>query len=188
MRDISRKENTLAGSLLLSHPSMTDPNFGRTVILLSIHSSEEGAVGIVLNRPLGKCLGDLQEEFAMGPLAKVPLYSGGPVSPEKIIFTAWKWAAESEDFEKIFFGMDAEAAQKMLSEEPDLDVRAFIGHAGWTAGQIEHELQRDSWIVSPIDGDAIRNEAGVELWRRILLKVKPDLRILADAPEDPSLN
>ena len=69
-RKISR--DTLAGTLLLAHPSMRDPNFRRSVVLMSAHNAE-GAMGVVLNRPLHKRLGELSGEFALGPLASVPL-------------------------------------------------------------------------------------------------------------------
>jgi len=73
----TERDETLAGALLLAHPSLKDSNFRRTVILMSSHNAD-GAMGVVLNRPLGKRLGGLQSDFAIGPLASVPLCNGGP--------------------------------------------------------------------------------------------------------------
>ena len=75
----STKE-TLAGSLLLAHPAMRDPNFRRSVVLMSVHNAE-GAMGVVLNRPLGKRLGELSGEFALSRLASIPLFKGGATAP-----------------------------------------------------------------------------------------------------------
>ena len=77
-------EETLAGALLLAHPTLKEANFSRTVILMSAHSAE-GAMGVVLNRPMGKRLGELQGDFALGPLAGVPLCNGGPVEQKQLV-------------------------------------------------------------------------------------------------------
>src|ERR1043165_4098102 len=82
-------KETFAGSLLLAHPAMRDPNFRHSVVLMSAHSSE-GAMGVVLNRPLGKRLGQLSGDFALGALASVPLFTGGPVNNEQLVLAAWQ--------------------------------------------------------------------------------------------------
>ena len=186
MRDLGESTTNHSGSILVAQPGLEDPNFRKTVILISEHK-EEGALGIVINRPLKKTLGEYKEEFASGPLAEVPLYSGGPVGKNILILTAWKWEHEIGMF-KLYFGLDPDKAQSLLAEEPDLEVRGFLGYAGWKKGQIEDELSKDAWIVLPIDGNAIENLSETELWRQILASVSPRLEIEADAPEDPSLN
>ena len=87
---LDSKKNSLAGVLLLASPKLLDPNFKRSIVLVSAHSSDEGAIGFVLNRPLGKTLGQLKPEFLYGSLAQVPVYQGGPVSQDKMIFVAWR--------------------------------------------------------------------------------------------------
>ena len=72
-----KQQAFIAGSLLLAHPAMKDPNFRRSVVLMSVHN-DEGAMGVVLNRPMGKRLGELSGDFALGPLSGVPLFNGGP--------------------------------------------------------------------------------------------------------------
>ncbi len=189
MREIGRKKKSprLSGSLLVAHPVLVDPNFRRTVVLIAVHTSEEGAHGVVINRPLSKKLEEFDNDFAFGPLAKVPLYYGGPVKQDQMILTAWKWSSESRAFQ-LFFGITAEKAAEMLTAEPDLDVRGFLGYAGWTEGQLEGELGKRAWVVSPIDGRILKSTPDKSLWRNILITVNPDLKILADAPEDPSTN
>ena len=92
MEDIGKFPDNYSGTLLISHPQMLDPNFKRTVVLLSAHSKEDGALGVVLNRPTQKCLGEIEEKFAFGSLSQVPIYEGGPVATDQILLVAWTWS------------------------------------------------------------------------------------------------
>ena len=182
----SEPNPSLAGSLLLAHPAMQDPNFRRTVVLLSAHS-EEGALGVVINRPIGRKLGDFTEDFANGLLADVPVFEGGPVNDKQIILSAWKSESVMGMF-RLYFGIDLEKATELLADPEGLDVRAFAGHAGWGEGQLESELAQNAWIVSPVAPDLVDRLDGVDLWRTLLGMISPELRFLADAPDDPSVN
>ena len=95
-------KETTAGSLLLAHPSLRDPNFRRSVVLMSLHNAE-GAMGVVLNRPAGKALAELSGEFALTPLAKVPVFLGGPVQPAQLVLAAWQ--SRPEGF-RLHFGVE----------------------------------------------------------------------------------
>jgi putative transcriptional regulator len=176
---------SLAGQLLLAHPGMKDPNFGRGVVLLSAHDAD-GAVGLVINRPLGKVLGELGPDFAVGPLAKVPLYRGGPVETDKLIFAGWRWREESAEFE-IQFGLDPERAEA-LALDGGAVLRGFLGYSGWGKGQLEHEMKRATWFVAEPAGFNLSAADGSGLWRMILGALDPELKLLADEPDDPSLN
>src|SRR5471032_3363970 len=124
------KAQSLAGSLLLAHPALSDPNFRHTVILMSAHNSE-GAMGVVLNRPFGQRLGELNGEFSLGPLASVPVFRGGPVQTEQLVLAAWQ--THDEGF-KLYFGIEPEKAAQLATEE-GMHLRAFLGYSGWTGGQ-----------------------------------------------------
>src|SRR6266496_1470471 len=106
-----RKEQkeSLAGSLLLAHPSLRDPNFRRCVVLMSAHNAE-GAMGVVLNRPLGKRLGEVSGDFALGPLASVPLFAGGPVQTEQLVLAAWQIR---DDGFRLHFGVEPDKALQL---------------------------------------------------------------------------
>jgi putative transcriptional regulator len=176
-------KQSLAGSLLLAHPSQNDPNFRRTVVLMSVHDGD-GAMGVVLNRALDKQLGDLNGEFALGPLAAVPLYYGGPVQDKQLILVAWE---PQEDGFRMHFGIEPTQAIEFLSTE-GIQVRAFLGYSGWSKGQLERELKHDAWVVTPIPDDLLGHSQDTELWRSILGQVGASWRLLADEPEDTSLN
>jgi putative transcriptional regulator len=184
-RRTARKSSTLAGQLLLAHPVMRDPNFRRTVVLLSAHN-DEGAMGVVLNRPLHRQLGEVNSEFALSPLAGIPLYFGGPVEPEQLIIVTWQWIAAEQAFQ-LQFGVEVEKATEMIGT-PGVTMRAFLGYSGWSKGQLENEMKHDTWLPSPVEGDWLIKHDGVPLWRALISHLNPELKVLADAPEDPTLN
>jgi putative transcriptional regulator len=186
-RTTDLEDATIAGSLLLAHPDLEDGNFRRTVVLISAHSKEDGALGVVMNRPLDRTLGDVHGDFAYGPLASVKLYSGGPVATEQMLLSAWQWN-EAEGVFRLHFGISAEKAIELLDTEPDTEVRGFLGYAGWTGGQLETELQHKSWVVAPIDNPDFQEAGGEILWKKLIARIKPDLLFRADSPEDPSVN
>lgn len=184
MRERNTKtKESLAGSLLLAHPVMRDPNFYRTVILMSEHNAD-GAMGVVLNRPLGKRLGELNGDFALGPLAGVPLFLGGPVHSEQLILAAWE---TQEDGFRLHFGLEPAKAGQLLTET-GTRVRGFLGYSGWTRGQLERELRQNTWVVADIPGDLLEGKADSALWQEILGREGDEWRLLAQEPEDTSLN
>lgn len=184
-RRTARKSASLAGQLLLSHPALREPTFRRTVVLMSAHD-HEGAMGVVLNRPLGRQLAELNPEFALGPLAGVPLYAGGPVQPDQLIIVSWQWLKDEGAFQ-LHFGLEPEKAAELLGT-PGVVLRAFLGYAGWSKGQLENEMKHDTWFVATVDGEQLEQADGVALWRNILGSLDPDLKLLANEPDDPTVN
>lgn len=173
------------GMLLLAHPVLQDPSFARSVVLLSSHDAN-GALGVVLNQPLDQRLGDVSGEFAIGPLAAVPLYRGGPVETDKLIFAGWRWLEERSEFQ-IQFGLDPVRAEQ-LALDASATLRGFFGYAGWSAGQLEQEMAVGTWVVAePADFDLSAKD-GAALWRQLMGEVNPQLLVSADEPEDPTLN
>lgn len=176
----------LSGSLLVAHPSLLDPNFRHSVVLVSAHSQEDGTLGVVINRPLGKTLGEQSLEFAFGPLADVPIYQGGPVQYEQVLLAAWHWAPDQGIF-RMYFGISEEKATELIAS-PGMQVRAFLGYSGWGKGQLESERADNAWLVSPISDTSIQEMEGERLWRAFIERLQPDLLFLGQLPEDPSLN
>lgn len=175
----------LGGSLLLAHPSLREETFKRTVILIASHDAD-GAMGVVLNRPAHKSLGDLNDEFATSPLAGVPLFEGGPVQPTQLILCAWRPHPDQDGFQ-LMFGIDPEKATELKDVE-GVHLRAFLGYAGWSGGQLENELKHDTWVVSPLVADLMEDMPDERLWRDLLGQIDDEWKLLANEPEDPSLN
>ena len=174
------------GSLLVAHPSMPDPNFSRTVIFLAAHDSAEGSLGLVINRAMGTTLGESDSLYEDTELADLPLYEGGPVATDKLILAAWRWTQESGTFQ-LYFGIDHLRAEQLLDENSGYEVRAFMGHAGWSEGQLDAELEQRAWLLSKWLPE-LMNEGGEQVWRNILLRENPAMRLLLDAPDDLSRN
>lgn len=185
MRERGSSSANLAGSLLLAHPKLQDPNFARAVVLMSLHNGE-GAMGVILNRSLDKTLADLGPEFRGTELAKVPVYCGGPVSPEQLILVAWQTSSSDGTF-KLYFGVDPDKLRELMAGS-ELEVRAFLGYSGWSGGQLEMEMARETWLVSPVPADLLADFDGADLWRQVVRGLSPKWRVQIDEPEDPSRN
>jgi len=185
MRESRESHVSLAGQLLLAHPRMRDPNFARAVVLLTTHDPDS-ALGVVLNRRLPQTLGQLDAAFLKTPLAAVPLYQGGPVENEKLILAAWHFRSQTGEFE-MKFGLDPEKASAM-ADVPGVTVRGFMGYSGWGRGQLEHEMSLGTWFTAPVGDYNLQAAEGVGLWRMVLGSLDPELKLLADEPDDPAMN
>ncbi len=183
MRERRVTKETMAGSLLLAHPSLRDPNFRHSVVLMSAHNAE-GAMGVVLNRPLGKRLGELSGDFALGPLAGIPLFKGGPVQTDQLVLVAWQ--VHPEGF-RLHFGVDPDKAQELLGED-GTQIRGFLGYSGWSAGQLETEMQANTWIVVDVPEDLLTHSQDDSLWRTVLSREGVEWQLLANEPDEPELN
>ncbi|MDQ8203759.1 YqgE/AlgH family protein [Pelagicoccus sp. SDUM812003] len=176
----------LAGSLLLAHPHLKDPNFASTVVLLTAHE-EAGSLGVVLNRFTGKRLRELSPDFEELGLGDIPIYEGGPVNQDQLIIAAWKTLTEEGAF-KLYFGMEPVVAQSKMQTDPDLEFRAFKGYSGWGEGQLMGELEDNAWVVSDVDAGSISKLEGEQLWRHLIMEVNPELGLISLEPKDPDSN
>jgi putative transcriptional regulator len=175
----------LTGSLILADPSLREATFRRTVLLLTTHTPGDGAHGYILNRPIGKTVGDFLADPEFASLKQIPIFMGGPVNAEQLTFSSIRWDNESRvlDFQ---IHLNASEAKQLLLD--GFTVRAFVGYSGWSDGQLEHELQQRAWIAHKPESEVLRNEKIDDLWGDLLRSISPWHRLLADAPDDPSLN
>lgn len=187
MHNLEPIESTFAGSVLLAHPSLLDPNFRRSVVVIFMHTKDSGAAGLIINRPLDKTLGDMNEKFAGSELSDVPVFNGGPVNPDHLLFAAWGWNQEGGVLQMLF-GLSESDAIAIMDGDSGLMLSAFLGHAGWGEDQLEAELAQDAWVLTPIDADVCEKLGEDNVWRGLLHLVRPDLDFLALFPDDPSLN
>lgn len=180
-------EPSLAGSLLLAHPALTEPTFRRTVILIAAHSVKDGAMGVILNRPKHTTLAETDAGLAPTSIGALPIYHGGPVSPESIIFAGWNWDGPHRKFQ-LHFGIERQAIDTIRAEAPEATLRAFAGYAGWSSGQLEKELTTPTWIICRIDPVKIDSLDGRDLWRTLIKQTAPQFVLEADAPDVPEAN
>ena len=180
---------SLRGQLLVAAPTLLDPNFSRTVVLIAEHT-EEGAMGIVLNRE-----SELEVEEAAPPLgdlveAGARVHEGGPVQPTSVVIVG-EFADATEQaatlvLDRIGF-VGAEADFDTLADDLER-VRIFAGLAGWGPGQLEAELEREDWIVEPALPEDVFSDDPDGLWSAVLERKGGQYALVARMPEDPSLN
>ena len=180
---------SLKGLLLVANPAMGDENFDRTVVLLLEHS-DEGALGLVLNRPTGTHVADPLPGWE--PLAASPsvVFVGGPVSPESAICLARPRSEPFDGWTDLVGGLGA----LDLTRDPDEvghdvdELRVFAGYAGWAPGQLEAEIDGGGWFVAaPEKADALTDDPDT-LWRDVVRRQRGRVQLFADYPADPSTN
>jgi putative transcriptional regulator len=177
---------SLRGKLLISSPLLHDPNFRRTVVLMT-HHDDEGAMGLVLSRPSEVQVADAVPELAELPGVDERVYVGGPVQPEAVVVLV-EHEDEPADDATIVGNVAFMHADSDLRELDVVRARVFAGYSGWGAGQLEAELEESSWIVVPSEPDDVFAPDPDELWRTVLHRKGGKFALIATMPYDPKLN
>lgn len=178
---------SLKGHLLIAGPSLVDPNFRRAVVLVGEHS-EEGALGLILNRPLEATVAEAVPELSALAAGNDQVHFGGPVQPSAIVVLAdfvKPDRAGSLVLDSVGF-LPSEVDPEELGELRR--TRVFAGYAGWGPGQLDGELEEGSWIVEPALPEDVFTVEPDELWSAVLLRKGGPFGVLALMPPDPSLN
>jgi putative transcriptional regulator len=181
----------LKGRLLVATPSLREPTFARTVIAMLEHDDDNGAVGVVLNRPVGLPLDEVVPAVSDLATAPASLYDGGPVGPTTAI--ALGLAADGADPEGWAYVVPPLVTVD-LDHDPALlratlrALRVFAGYAGWAPGQLEGEIEEGSWyVVDALPLDPFTEEPQA-LWPAVLRRQGWPLSAVAVCPLDPTMN
>ena len=182
--------NSLAPALLLSMPQLRDPNFSRTVVLLCEHS-EEGAFGLVVNRPLvtsGRVIVNLEPapEESRQPAETVAterelqVWVGGPVEPQR----SWMLVGNEPDANEeargrriadaLYLSTSPDLLRRLLEPDPPPRTRLVVGYSGWAPGQLEAELQASAWLMSDVDSDLIFTTPPERMWEAAIRRLGAD--------------
>jgi putative transcriptional regulator len=178
---------SLTGQLLVASPGLHDPNFRRTVVLVTEHN-EDGAAGLVLNRPTEAEVSDvvpaLESLVDDGEL----IFMGGPVQPNGVLVLGE--FLDPADAAVPLFGSLGFPSLETPEEVVPLTTRRriFAGYAGWGSGQLEDELAREDWILEEASNDDAFTEAPDELWADVLRRKGGIYELVARMPDDPSVN
>ena len=181
--------DSLRGRLLIASPVLVDPNFHRAVILIAEHT-DEGAMGLVLNRPaetlVAEAVPDLSELADTG----APLYVGGPVAADSVIVLA---EFDEPSLAGVLIDDDLGFVSSGSGDLGEVAggvrrARVFAGHAGWGPGQLDDELEEESWIVEPPLREEIFAEDSEQLWAAVLRRKGREYALLSTMPPDPSVN
>ena len=180
---------TLKGKLLLDGGKLAGSFFHRAVVLICEHNSE-GAMGLVLNKETENQLAEVLPEEVPDILGEERLYLGGPVQTTALSFVYSPKAPDAFNvLPGLSIGHDLDTLLP-LAQKPEKkpSLRVFAGYAGWSAGQLESEMERDAWVVHPATAEWVFSEPASALWHRILMAKGGAFRLIAEAPDDLSTN
>ena len=177
------------GKILVSEPYLPDPNFERSIVLLCEHN-ELGSFGLVLNKPSLAMLGDLMEgleEF------NATVFVGGPVQQDTLhyLHRCEDLIGATQITDDVYWGGDFDNLKFLINTQQikPSDIKFFLGYSGWSEGQLDEELQADSWIVSDkFDSELVFETSPKEMWKKSLESLGGRFSIYSNYPEDPRMN
>jgi len=168
----------LVGKLLIAMPTLADPNFRHSVVLVGVHSTEDGAFGLVVNRPLDVGLNDILDELgeAVGEGDYPEVLAGGPVEPNHG-FVLFEGEGESSDETALSVDTDitvsgsTETLANLARGGSDNRYYLLLGYSGWYPGQLEKEIEENSWLVAPLSSSIIFDTPLEERWTEALRSI-----------------
>ena len=186
---MAKRHKSLKGQFLLDGGKLVGSYFHRSVVLVCQHNAK-GAMGLVLTQPAGPKVEDAIAPKVPEVIGSQPLYLGGPVQPQEMCFLyADPLLLDGNVMPGLMLG---HSLPDLLAtaEGPGLARRllVFAGYAGWTAGQLDGEMKRESWLTHPATLDLIFSPEPKKLWRNLVSTKGPEYRLLAEAPDDLSWN
>ena len=179
-----------SGRLLISEPFMNDPNFKRSVILLAEHS-EEGTLGYVLSHQSEYKLSDVLPDVGY---SEMPVYVGGPVANNTLHFIHRcpdKIEGGVEIWDGIYWGGSFDTVKELVStfQITENDIKFFAGYSGWTPGQLDIEIEENTWIVAnKFNPEIVFTHDEQNIWREVVISLGQRYAHIANFPENPALN
>lgn len=167
---------TLAnGVLLVARPELRDPNFSKTVVLITLPTAGGGPLGVIINRPLGRRFSELMPKAAKVPEKSDPIFFGGPVARNGLLFLV-RSREPPEDSLKVLADVYLSADPRLLERlaaglPPPGETRIYAGHAGWAPGQLQNEIARGGWHVTKADADTIFAADVSTIWPALIKRV-----------------
>ena len=182
--------NTLQGHLLIAVPHLPDANFFRSVVLVIQHD-DEGASGLVLNRPSNLSLNDIWSQVADGtPQRDLAINIGGPVDGPLMALHDMSDYSENEVIPSVHLSMQRENLDYLVTHSQGR-IKFFSGYSGWGPGQLENELRVGGWLTASANADEIYEDPD-SLWESVCEKVGQSILFdrfdPARIPDDPSVN
>jgi putative transcriptional regulator len=187
---MGEKAKTLQGQLLLDSGQLGGSFFQHTVVLICKHDAE-GAFGLVLNRTIGKTVGELIIADLPDQLKTAPLYLGGPVQPGALSYLHTdSFIPEADVLPNLALGHSLDDLLEIGEVfSATKKVRLFAGYAGWSAGQLEGEMKQQAWLTFPASLELVFETPPEQLWQKVLQRKGGwKNKLLAQMPEDLSWN
>ncbi len=180
---------TEKGMILISEPFLSDNYFRRSIVYLTEHN-EDGSLGFVLNKPIELSVNEIVDGF---PESDFSISVGGPVNNNTVhyIHTLGEQIPESVPVaDGIFWGGEFDRIKELIAggEVKPFELRFFLGYAGWSAKQLDGEMEENAWLVGKIPPRMVMQGVGSEFWNDTLARYNNKYRAWANFPEDPGLN
>lgn len=164
------RSSNLTNQFLIAMPGLADPNFSHTVTYVCAHN-EDGAMGIVINRPLdlelGEVLRQMELESGSEAVQAMPVYHGGPVQTDRgfiLHHSATEWQSSIRISDDIGIATSRDILQAIAAGTGPRETLVALGYAGWGAGQLEDEIMENAWLSGPADLDIIFNTPCQKRW------------------------
>ena len=177
--------SSLINQFLIAMPGLEDPNFFHSVTFICEHN-EEGAMGLVINRPLNMQLGEILEHIhvqdASSEARQLPIYLGGPVQQERgfvLHSPLGEWESTMKVTDRIGITSSLDILHAIAAGEGPEQKLISLGYAGWGAGQLEQELADNAWLSGPADPDILFNTPNEEQWKAAAASLGVDLDLLS---------
>jgi putative transcriptional regulator len=188
---MSIETRRLSGRLLVASPTLTDANFRRTVILVLDHG-DDGALGLVVNRPMEVDVSSVLPAWQPYTTAPGRLFQGGPVQLDSALGLVAMPGATAEPIGvRLLIGsiglVDLDAPPEVIVSGL-AGLRIFAGYAGWSAGQLEGEIEEGAWYVVDSEPRDAFTDAPERLWREVLRRQRGKLAMISTYPDDPTQN
>jgi putative transcriptional regulator len=185
-----KHQSVQGGNLLVAEPFMMDPNFRRSVVLLTEHNTEDGSVGFILNKQLNVKVNDLVADM---PEIESPVFFGGPVATDSIHFVHNVGELLDESVEVIrgvHWGGDFDKLKFLIHSKLILahNIRFFVGYSGWSPGQLSEELEYKSWVVTEMHANYLFKSKPAILWKQAMHNIGNTFSVIAEMPEQQSFN
>ena len=187
-----KNKNYEKGSLLIANPVLPDPNFSRTVILLCDHD-EQGSFGLVINRSTQLKAPDLFLNINILKSYNEKIYLGGPVSQSMVFFLCRSPSAAGkldEVCSGVYLGSNLETLESLYAslENPEQDIRFYLGYSGWSGGQLAEEMEQNSWLVQRANEQFIFLDSESSIWPKAVNSLGEKYQYLTKAPVNPQWN
>ena len=154
------------GKILISEPFLRDATFGRSVVLLIDHT-EEGSMGLIINKQLPIFVNDIIKEFKY--IENIPLYKGGPIATDTLFYLHT-------------------LADILQGNKVDRYIRFFLGYSGWESEQLSTELKENTWLVSKEENAYLMNGDTKDMWKQALEKLGSKYETWSRFPQVPTFN
>ncbi|HEY9510050.1 MAG TPA: YqgE/AlgH family protein, partial [Verrucomicrobiae bacterium] len=189
IRVMPETEKYLKGQLLLDSGELGGSFFQRTVVLICEHNAE-GAFGLVLNRSIGNKVGEVLVADLPEALKESQLYLGGPVQPTALSFLlSDSFVPDANVMPNLSLSHSLDDLLELgESFSPTRKVKLFAGYSGWSPGQLEDEMKRKAWLTHPASVELVFEDDPAKLWKLILQQKGWKYKVLAQSPDDPSVN